>query len=246
MTEQTNRALSESISALVDGEASEMDLQRVLKGVEHDDAARDTWRRYNLMSAALRGELANIGDQDSSMTDFAKVDLSAGISALIEQEDAHSDASANQAKPKPSVASWQGALGKTAIAASVALAFVVGFQNLGTEPNAGGEIAELAPAATESIQNTAEAAAPEWFVQPELRTRTVSSDGQILPSTANSQRSATFNSINLPVNEQPSPVRPSDERINRLLFKHAEQSSSSAAMSVVPLTRAPKLDEHKD
>ncbi len=61
--------IRESLSALLDDEAGELDLQRTLNSLDGDEATLATWQRYNLVSASMRREL----DQ------FAAVDLSGRI-----------------------------------------------------------------------------------------------------------------------------------------------------------------------
>ena len=57
MSEQNpSQTLAESISALMDNQASELELQRILKASEQDPAVKATWARYQIVGAALRGE----------------------------------------------------------------------------------------------------------------------------------------------------------------------------------------------
>ena len=55
----------ESLSALLDDEADELDLQRILNALAEGEDVAETWRRYHLVSAAARHEL----------DEFAQVDL---------------------------------------------------------------------------------------------------------------------------------------------------------------------------
>ena len=87
MSDQKER-LAESLSALMDGETSEIELHRILKevGIEQDHetdshgshsasvySARGIWQRYNMISASMAGE------------PVSKIDYSAAISAAIEE-----------------------------------------------------------------------------------------------------------------------------------------------------------------
>ena len=54
--------MNEQISALVDGEASEFDRERVLRAMQSDPALRNTWERYHLASTAIRRELDLVVD----------------------------------------------------------------------------------------------------------------------------------------------------------------------------------------
>lgn len=49
--------MKEAISALVDGEASDIERQQALRALGDDPALRDQWERYHLAGAVLRREL---------------------------------------------------------------------------------------------------------------------------------------------------------------------------------------------
>jgi len=51
--------LRESVSALMDDEADDLELGRVLREAERDPTVREVWSRYHLISAAMRGQ-ANV------------------------------------------------------------------------------------------------------------------------------------------------------------------------------------------
>lgn len=98
----------ESASALMDGEASELDLRRVLKAVGNegrDEGLAATWKRYHLVRASLQQE----------MHSRPEVDLLAGIHARL---------AADELPAGRSVSARLGAglrrIGQGAVAASVA------------------------------------------------------------------------------------------------------------------------------
>ncbi len=113
--QSAQQQLNESLSALMDGEASELELRRILKS-DADDV-NDRWHRYQLASAALRSDV-NLEKP---------VDLSFSISEAIADEPTYS----SKKKAKTSV--WSN-LGRFAVAASVAGAVVVGVQFAPTGP----------------------------------------------------------------------------------------------------------------
>ena len=49
----------ESLSALLDTQADDLDLQRVLNALDGDAEVSRQWRRYNVISAAMRNELGH-------------------------------------------------------------------------------------------------------------------------------------------------------------------------------------------
>jgi len=108
MSEYQQR-LNESLSALVDGEVSEIELQRILReldGVE-GDALRQRWQGYHQQRSLMRGER------------FAGTDLSASISAAIADEPLHR---------KSRWSSLGSSLSRMAVAASVAVFALVAVQ----------------------------------------------------------------------------------------------------------------------
>lgn len=131
---------SESLSALLDGEADDLELRRILQNSEKDSSLLETWDRYNLVHSVLNSKA---------------VPVSAGfagkIAAQLETEAVYSVTAA----PKSAVNSWQQNLSKMAIAASVALVFIVGMQTANqTDAPAiavNTDAAQLAPA-TENLQ----------------------------------------------------------------------------------------------
>lgn len=67
--------LDQSLSALMDGEATDMELHRLLKEVSEGSELRDKWKRYHMVSSALKGDAA-----------ITPIDYSAAISAAIDRK----------------------------------------------------------------------------------------------------------------------------------------------------------------
>jgi len=123
--------LHESLSALMDNEADELELRRVLKALEGQGedvtALKAKWQRYHVVSASLKREIHVSPSRN----------LLAGIQAELEQD-------AIPAKALVDSASGKGILrrfGQGAIAASVALAVLftadmVMMSDTGTSGNA--------------------------------------------------------------------------------------------------------------
>ena len=62
--------LKESLSALMDNEASEFEFRRVLKESAVDHEIKLKWQRYHLISAAIKGECGNSPAQHSRQPDL--------------------------------------------------------------------------------------------------------------------------------------------------------------------------------
>lgn len=126
----------ESLSALMDGEADELEVRRILNQLDKDDALRENWKNYHLMGSLMRDER------------FDSLDLTQGINrALDGTEEVESGDSTNLADlllqqngeqsndsqvPKRA---WYRPLTSVAVAASVTLAVLLGVQSI--EPNNG-------------------------------------------------------------------------------------------------------------
>lgn len=104
---QTN--LEQSLSALMDGEASELELQRVLRESSTPEL-RQQWQRMHVARWSMQQEEA-----------VSEVDLSERISLAL--DDVTMDAAPDQAKK---LASLWSRFGKVAVAASVTLAVLAG------------------------------------------------------------------------------------------------------------------------
>ena len=119
-----NEQLRESLSSLMDGEASEQDIQRVLENLQ-DPAVRDAWRRYNMARWGLEGA-----------GQLAEDDLSGAIMAAVEQEPAHSlQPGAADVSIQP-IGRWHRftrPLASFAVAASVFAVVLVGSQFVGQD-----------------------------------------------------------------------------------------------------------------
>lgn len=113
--------LRESLSAIMDGEANELELERVLREIGNDTGLRQTWVRYHIAQTVCHGQSAAA----------CAIDISAGVR----------DAIAGESRLRPGTSRWQHLLrpvGSLAVAASVAVAVVVGGQQialLGVEPD---------------------------------------------------------------------------------------------------------------
>jgi sigma-E factor negative regulatory protein RseA len=119
----SREALQESLSAVMDNEADELELRRVLSAVENSEA-RATWSRYQMARAAMHKELLD-----------PRLDLAAAVSAALVDEVAPV-----RAKASP----WR-SLGRLAVAASVTVAVLAGVRLYNQNEISGTEVAQQAP-----------------------------------------------------------------------------------------------------
>ena len=131
-----NEQLRESLSSLMDGEASDAEIQLVLDNL-NDPQVRDAWRRYHLMRWSQEGAVALGGE-----------DLSPRIMAAIEQLPAHSLQPTGAAATVRPVGRWHRfarPMASFAVAASVFAVVLLGGQYLGQDP------VQTAPATAERV-----------------------------------------------------------------------------------------------
>lgn len=106
-----SESMRESLSALMDDEANELEIERVLTHIAANAELRETWMRYNMVRSVTNGR----------MPGCPALDVSAGVREAISDE-APSTAGLRQRLLKP--------LASVAVAASVAGAVVLGGQQL--------------------------------------------------------------------------------------------------------------------
>lgn len=137
----------ESLSALLDNEADDLELRRVLKACEQDTQLLETWERYSLVQSVLHESAIPVSPS-----------LSQRIAAQIETE-----ATPETKTPTLDSSNWQQGMAKFAIAASVAVVFMFAVQsNLSSNPES-----VSAPAIAQGTQvDVQELAGPQAINQP--------------------------------------------------------------------------------
>lgn len=105
-----------SLSALLDGELSELELRRVLREARDNPRLLETWERYNLARAALRGEPVRQADPS----------LSRRIADQVAAEPSPGQRRRFGGIPR----AWLVPAGRLAVAASVTMAVFLGMQSL--------------------------------------------------------------------------------------------------------------------
>lgn len=210
-----NDAVNESLSALVDGEHSELDLRRVLKAAESDSLVNEKWSSYQLTRQALQRDLdRRCGD-----------DFLAGIQEAIADEPLQrSSASTNV---------WQRYANKTAIAACFTFVFLIGASQWSQNSDNKQE-AELANESAPSFEPMA--VVPDGFELLPVSARTVSRVGNssgpqgVLPSRGQ---------VNVDTSRLQEFPLSAEQRalLERMMIKHADASAANGGLGVMPYTR---------
>lgn len=213
LEESSESRLYESLSALMDGEASEIEVRQILKSLGDDSSDKELlskWERFQLIRSAMRGELAY----------QEPLHVAANISEAIANEP---DLKSSE-QIKSSV--WPN-LGRFAVAASVAAALVVGvqFSSVNTSIN----VVDL-PAQTPAPASGS----------PVLDGKGGASINVVRHSDVRSE--AKKEEINI-TDETREQLQLMEGEINRLMLEHAQNSSQNTQQGVVPYMRVPDSDQ---
>lgn len=131
-----SEVLQESLSALMDNEADDLEVRRVLQAADQDPALRGTWERYQIARSVLHKEHWQ-----------GSVDLSAGIAAALRDEPELNMQPETVAPARSGL--WRN-MSRVAVAASVTMAVLVGVRmvnqgDVPTQPNLAADTPVVAP-----------------------------------------------------------------------------------------------------
>lgn len=230
--------LYESLSALIDNEASELEVHRVLAESERDAALRTRWHRYQLARSAMKGELVSswMGDiSDAVRRSVAGLNMDTEAQADGPETAAESGTNTTTESPSRRLTGWQAHVGRLAIAASVAGAVLFGAQQANlvaqqTEP--GLDVAEQAM----PVDSDAEAPVADIALPP-VNLQTVG--GNLGQPQSNRLPQQTY--MYSPTLQQ---QQLQDERvrlyIQQLMLEHAQHSARNSNAGMLPFARVPE------
>ncbi|MBY6189761.1 sigma-E factor negative regulatory protein [Microbulbifer agarilyticus] len=214
--------LNESLSALMDGEANELEIQRLLKESDANGASDGElghrWSRYQLAASVMRGEKVAPVDMG----------LAASISAAIADEpslESAQQASANDAGNGVASSRWWRPLSRGAVAATVAFAAILGVQQMQAPQVQGDLVAEVEAPQPQPVTTSPQ---PSRFLTPTLNTRAVSTAPQLVPE----QRVGPAPQV------QVVPTPELMRHLNRVMVEHSEQAARIGSQGMVPHARA--------
>lgn len=218
-----DQSILEPLSALMDNEASELELHRILKQSEGDPALRQTWKRYQAAAGALRNETPA----------FDYSDFSSRISAALEDEPAHQSSDRDVGGERKH--GFLHSLGRFAIAASVAGAVVLGVQTTDFT----GDAPQLADNQLDAVQPSL--SLPAGYKAPEISARTVSVD----PTIQTNRQRETRNILLVPYKANAPVVdKRIHQQLNQYITEHSEHAALNSGRGMMPFARvAPTEDE---
>jgi sigma-E factor negative regulatory protein RseA len=214
--------LAESLSALMDGETTEIELHRILKEVGIDQgqitdskSVRHTWHRYHMVSASMAGE------------PVSRLDMSTSISAAVDAEGAH--------RIHP-LQKFMNSTGRFAIAASVAMVAVLGVQQLNSpDPSSVDAIQFAEMDINGAEQNSGPAIQFPSGFQPSIQARTVSAGG----NNKTSQHLVPVVQVRKAANQQFS-ENELRAYMDDIMLKHSNNAALNSNQGMLPFARVTK------
>ena len=203
----------EEMSALMDGEATDLEIRRVLRNIEQDQSICEKWSRFQVISAVLKGET------HGQAARWQAVDLSARISLALEQEPCH--------KGVPGAVARKGIgevfirpFANVAVAASVSAAVILGWQSINRQQvNVSGPVAMAPAPASGAVSLAAVRGTGSSFMQASQ-----GSDGYQVVPVVRQQDILRYNPTN-------------DDELNDYLISHSGNAAFNTAYGVAPYAR---------
>ena len=238
--------LFESLSALVDDEASELELRRILHESEREPEVRARWQRYQIASAVIRKEFVNVGVGDLSAAVRTEI---AGLK--FDEAESIGDAAVTAVDAeKKSAGRWQTTVGRFAIAASVAGLVLVGGQQMNLVAfNGNGPTPNNLPSAQLAGNQSATTTSSIPTTVVPFSSQSVPVSAQVGPVPVQ----AVSDSDVFTYQERPRPQvrymmtdqrkRQYDQSVieyfNELMLEHAEHAAQNSSSSLLPYARVP-------
>ena len=222
---QFDESLKQSLSALMDGEATELELRRLLQNTE-DQEVRETWSRYQLASRVMHSQTSS----------YAGIDLSASISEMIAEEPELTSANDDVAAHKKSrFGAIMGNVGRVAIAASVAVVAVFVVDNYQQDDLTTENLTASAPV-VEAPANEAANLPIGYGTTEGLNARTVSTDGSKYETQRRNAQPVVF----IPRTESEVANPAVEEFLQQLMAEHA--NTGVVTEGNIPFERVPRVE----
>lgn len=232
MTESSQQQFfAESLSALVDNEATELELQRLLKASQSAPEIKATWGRYQVASAVIRQDLPL----------FAAGHFAARVSAAIAAEDAHNEAVVET--PRETIQAknhWWQNVGRFAVAATVAGGVLMFAQTYDANETGAPVVAdntalEAAPTPTGAVS------LPSGYHGQPLSLRTVGMHNSY-DARPQDNRQVVF----VPrqsTNPQAAPNEEIRDYLNQLIESHSDNAALNSSQGMLPFARVVFTEE---
>jgi sigma-E factor negative regulatory protein RseA len=210
--------LRESVSALMDGEAEELELRRLLAEA-NTDQVNDLWSRYHL----ARDHMSSAQDSQSGIG-FGHMDISQRVSEAIAKEPVVTSRSSGR------VPGWLQPVAGFAVAASVAVAVVIGVQQ---------QVVPAVPAVDTSSSVVASATNGSSRVYP-LQIGAQSSTGSALSTVSLTGQGVLPGAL---AASQTAADLAAQQMLDKYILRHTEQASINNGQGIISYARVTSFEE---
>lgn len=223
--------IRESLSALMDGEADELELRRLL-AEDNADLVRSTWSRYHLLRDSMKG--------NADRQRFAHLEISHRVSEAIAYHEQPNTNPLSKDEGKVEIkASWLKTVSSFAVAASVTVAVVIAVQEI--KPSSG----EFNSLAASNISNSIETGISEFAAKSSSRVYAPSNavnmvnfpqasgngiGGKLSNTRANSFPAATATSQLIADLE-------AQKRLEKYILRHTERAALNNGQGMISFSR---------
>ena len=137
--------LKESLSAVMDGEADEFEIRRVLNETADDPELRGVWERYHLVRSVMRGEGRMRGADRLSARFWTQIDAGDEAPRRV------SSTGERPRTPRSNWMTWGQRVAGVAVAAGVAAAVIIGYRTDEAAKAPPAQVAVVEQAGTERL-----------------------------------------------------------------------------------------------
>lgn len=220
--------LAETISALMDNEVSELELQRVLKATEKDAELKAAWDRYHLARSILKKDSIQLAPANFAERICAALESE---TAYQPQGEVHLAGSGKTASAIASLSNWWLNAGRVAVAASVAVAVIIGVQQFQQQPAQPGEL--VAGTSNIDVQPKPVVNLPSGINAPELTARTVAVQSGFEARPHQNRR------VIFVPRQSAQDINPDEisTYVNELMEVHSDNAARNSGQGVLPFTR---------
>ena len=215
--------LRESVSALMDGEANELELRRLLSTTtdEHVQVLDETWSRYHLLRDVMQNNTAEVSFRQLDISQQLREAISAEPLSSV-QDDALSAATGQSLKKGRVI--FLKPLAGFAVAASVAVAVVVGIQSMN----------QFGPDLSAPVT-----------AQPALASRVYPVQGVSLQASEGSAAAVSYRNTELPggiASSRTAANLEAQKRFDKYMLRHTERAALNNGQGMISFARVASFE----
>ncbi len=232
-----NDRMKESLSALVDGEADELEIRRLLNQTEQDDELKEQWGRYQLMGAVMRGEPASTTDLSQGIMQALDGVPMDDVPASTHPEEHVVSSDVQIAEPTPQRSRTFHWLTSGAVAASVTLAVLLGARVVNT-PAIDASAPAVAAISGGASSQTPVSSAPVAIIPAGRGGQLVAATTESLPYSPLPLQATASDQQTLSEEE----LRQAQDKLRTYVMQHSEHAALNTGRGLMPFARVSNFE----